>query len=149
MDLSTITLAFINLSKDFNPKEKQARAKALLDTGCSKTLINRKMLGNLKRTPTSKTEWATKGGKFHTTTKCEIVFTLPAFHENRDITWTCYVDDSTETLNQYDMIIGRDLITELGIDFLFSEGTMTWDHATTHMLDSTIFLNEEKLDSLS
>ena len=148
-DLSTITLAFIQTSKGFNPKDEQTRAKALLDTGCSKTLINRRVLGNLKRTPTSRTEWATKGGNFHTTTSCEVTFTLPAFHENRDITWTCFVDDSDNSLSQYDMIIGRDLITELGINFIFSEGTMIWDHAVTPMLDPKVFQNEEQTDSLS
>lgn len=148
-DLSTITLAFIDTSKGFNQKRDTTRAKVLLDTGCSKTLINKSVLGNLKRTPTTQTEWATKGGNFHTTTSCKVTFTLPAFHENRDITWKCYVDDSNNSLSQYDMIIGRDLITELGINFLFSEGTMSWDHAFTPMLDPATFQNEQQIDSLS
>ncbi len=31
------------------------------------------------------------------------------------------------------MIIGRDLLGELGINFLFKEGIMEWDNATTPM----------------
>jgi hypothetical protein len=31
-----------------------------------------------------------------------------------------YVDESDKRLTSYDMIIGRDLLTELGIDLMFS-----------------------------
>ena len=46
-----------------------------------------------------------------------------------------YVDETDARLNSYDMIIGRDLLHELGIDLLFSLGVMKWDNATVPMRD--------------
>jgi hypothetical protein len=73
-------------------------------------------------TKETKTKWTTKAGKFSTTRKCELSFTLPAFHAHREITWNCYVDESsTKESCRYDMIIGRDLLHEIGMDILFSK----------------------------
>ena len=48
--------------------------------------------------------------------------------------------DETDTLSsRYDMIIGRDLLEELQINFLFKEHLMEWDNATTPMLDPATF----------
>ena len=40
------------------------------------------------------------------------------------------------------MIIGRDLLDELGMNFLFSENWMEWDNATTPMIDPEMFCEE-------
>jgi hypothetical protein len=40
-----------------------------------------------------------------------------------------FVDESDNRLSNYDMIIGRDLLHELGIDLLFSTGEMKWGQA--------------------
>ena len=54
--------------------------------------------------------------------------------------------DETDTLSsRYDMIIGRDLLEELGINFLFKEHLMEWDNATTPMLDPAVF-NTDHID---
>ena len=45
------------------------------------------------------------------------------------------------------MIIGRDLISELGMTFCFDNQTMEWNNATTPMLDPTMFC-EELIDGL-
>ena len=45
------------------------------------------------------------------------------------------------------MIIGRDLLAELGINFMFKEQLMEWDNATTPMQDPSQF-NEERIDNL-
>ena len=45
------------------------------------------------------------------------------------------------------MIIGRDLLQELKMDFSFSEGTMTWDNAVVVMKDIDCF-SEENIDQL-
>jgi hypothetical protein len=107
----------------------------LFDTGCGGTLISHKLVKGLRTKATSGTTWTTKSGTFETNQKCKVTFTLPAFHENRDINWNCYVD-SSKGLSRYDMIIGRDLLEELGMDFIFSEGLMKWDNATVLMKDT-------------
>ena len=46
---------------------------------------------------------------------------LPEFSLNKQITWTFHVDEVTNPqLAQYDMIIGDDLMQELGIDLIYS-----------------------------
>ncbi len=46
------------------------------------------------------------------------------------------------------MIIGRDLLDELGMNFLFSTNLMEWDNASTSMLDPDLF-DQEDLDELA
>jgi hypothetical protein len=137
--LSTITLGYLHSRKGSSKTKHQKRLKILFDTGCSATLISHKLISKLKTKETKASVWKTKAGSFKTTKTCKIKFTLPAFHEHRDITWRAYVDESTSSLSRYDMIIGRDLLQELGINFLFSQELMEWDFATTPMLDPQMF----------
>jgi hypothetical protein len=60
---------------------------------------------------------------------------IPEFHEGKDISSNMYVDESDARLNSYNMIIGRDLLHELGIDLLFNLGVMKWGNATVPMRD--------------
>jgi transposase InsO family protein len=131
--LSTITLGWIHALRGSQKSSDLKRLRILFDTGCAATLINTKFLGNLKTKKVKSTKWTTKSGSFSTNKKCNCTFILPEFHDGRDITWTCYVDETDNRLSRYDMIIGRDLLTELGINFLFDEGIMTWDNASVPM----------------
>ena len=117
--------------------------RVLLDSGCGATLINHKLLVNLKTSKEKETNWTTKSGSFKTDRKCKITFTLPAFHEHRKIYWNCYVDNSDPEDNNYDLIIGRDLMHEIGIDICFSTAEITWDNASIPMQPS------EKLDEIA
>ena len=144
--LSSITIGYL-ASRDGSRKAKHwKRMKILFDSGCGATLINHKLVKELKQTREQKTKWRTKAGKFTTSNKCNITFNLPALHEHREITWNCYVDptESNTTCN-YDLIIGRDLMHEIGINILFKEGIMEWDNATTPM-QSIDKLEETYLD---
>ncbi len=86
-------------------------------------------------------------GSFKTTKTCKVHFTLPAFHEKCNISWTAYVDNTDKLTSRYDMIIGRDLISELGMTFRFDTLMMEWDNATTPMIDPCMFC-EELIDDL-
>ena len=46
------------------------------------------------------------------------------------------------------MIIGRDLLDELGMNFLYSTNLMEWDNASTPMLDPDLF-DQDNLDQLA
>ena len=96
-------------------------------------------------TKDKKTKWTTKAGKFSTSRKCNILFTLPAFHEHREITWNCYVDESNDKSCCYDMIIGRDILHHIGMDLLFSKAEMIWDGANVPM-QSTDKLSVDWID---
>jgi hypothetical protein len=59
---------------------------------------------------------------FHTSGKCIMNFILNEFYENRVIEWTLYVN-KTSNPHQYDMIIGCDLMSQLGIILNFDGQT--------------------------
>ena len=45
-------------------------------------------------------------------------FYLPGFSAMKIMTWKCHIDGSTN--GRYDMILGIDLLTALGLDLMFS-----------------------------
>ena len=106
-DLSTITLGYVK-SKMPNQMGSNQRLRVLFDSGCSATLVNKRFLRNWEKKPVQDVKWSTKGGSFTTKRKCKMEFTLPAFHENKVISCTAYVDESHEAASNYDTIIGRD-----------------------------------------
>ena len=105
--------------------------RILLDSGCGATLINHSLIRKLKTSTDKKTKWTTKAGKFSTNKKCCVQFTLPAFHKHREINWNCYVDDADPAHCNYDLIIGRDLMHEIGMDICFS--TAAKSHGTMRL----------------
>ena len=133
-------------SKAGTKKDKyKKRLRILFDSGCGATLVNHEFLTKLKKKSSKDTTWNTKAGSFNTNSKCKISFVLPEFHENRDITANVYVDNSSNEDCKYDMIIGRDLLSALGIDLVFSEGVMLWDNAIVPMR-ATSWLSIHNID---
>jgi hypothetical protein len=120
-NLSSITIGYLASRKGSRKSKHWKRLRVLLDSGCGATLINQSLVGNLKTKKDKTTKWITKAGNFSTSHKCKVAFTLPAFHQHREISWNCYVDDSDPETCRYDMIIGRDLMHEIGMDILFSK----------------------------
>ena len=90
--------------------------------------------------------WTTKSGTFTTTRKCRINFTIPSLHKHREITWNCYIDDRHSSTSPYDLIIGRDLMHEIGIDIRFSTAEITWDKASIPMQPPHKFENMDKFE---
>ena len=107
--------------------------RILFDSGFAENLINHSLIKSLETTKETKTKWTTKAGEFSTHRRCEINFTLPGLHKHRNITWKCYVDESDPETNSYDLIIGRDLMHEIGIDICFSAAEVRWDNASIPM----------------
>jgi len=132
-DKSTISLAWIQTKKDSNKGKHFKRLRVLFDSGCAATLVNHSFLKALKKKSALNTKWSTKAGTFTTTAKCKCMFSLPEFHENRDIIWDVYVDTTSSKNSRYDMIIGRDLMNSIGLDLKFSDNTMIWDNASVPM----------------
>jgi hypothetical protein len=88
----------------------------ILASGCVATLINQSIVKTLKTIKEKRTKWTSNAGNSCTHKKFEITFTLPALHKHRQITWNCYVDESNAKSISYDLIIGRDLMHEIGVD---------------------------------
>ena len=141
--MSSITLGWIFNRKGGRKGKDHKRARILFDSGCGGTLVNKSFVHKYKKETCSATKWTTKAGSFKTNRKVNCQFTLPEFHQGKDITWNMYVDESDKRLNNYDMIIGRDLLTELGIDLMFSSGEMKWEQAFVPMRDPSQLRDSE------
>ena len=120
-DLSTKTLGCINTRPGSFLDRNKRKVKILFDTGCGATLIHQSFVTKLTLNYNQLSNWSTKAGSFKTTKTCKVNIMLPAFHEKCIITWTAFVDETNQLSNRYDMIIGRDLISELGMSFWFND----------------------------
>ena len=57
---------------------------------------------------------------------------LPEFHKRKAIHWQA---DVTKQPMAYDIILGEDLLKELGLIINYNEGVITWDDASVAMKD--------------
>ncbi len=137
-NLKTIVYVRFNTSLG---KPKPVTLKALLDSGGSGSLVTEEFARKLclQKSSNSQTVWTTPGGALQTSTKCKSQFTIPELHDNRLIEWNLHV---TKTLGAYDMIIGRDILTDLGIDIRFSNNTIEWDNSEIPMKDVDLDFQE-------
>ena len=127
------------------PKGKKGRevppecklARVLIDSGASHTIfLHRfacdKFARRVYKSP--ETEWSTRGGVFTTTRKADVAFVLPELTSHRIIKAKVFVDTTTApTDTDYDIIIGRDLLTQLGLILDFQACTITWDGVVASM----------------
>ena len=70
-------------------------------------------------------QWNTQAGNITTNLKVKVDFTLPALSATNAVTWNCHVDDSAK--GRYDIILGRHIFKELGLNLKFSEHVMKAD----------------------
>ena len=94
-------------------KKEFVPLKALLDSGASSSLITEDAVRHLKKTPCALTSYATVAGQFSTNEKCQTILKMPEFNSTAEINYKLNV---SKTLGQYDIILGRDYLHELGID---------------------------------
>jgi hypothetical protein len=108
------------------------KLRDLFDSGSSGSIIIAKFVKRLRIKNDTKKEWLTKGGTFHTSGKCKTNFLLNEFYKNKVIEWSLHVD-KTSGPHRYDMTLGCDLMSQLGIILDFDRQTMTWDESTIKM----------------
>jgi hypothetical protein len=116
--------------------EKVEAIRALLDSGSSGSIILRKHVPKrlLKYHSKKPHKWNTMAGQFKTNRQALINFKMPEFHKHRTVEYDFHVDEHTNADEAlYDMIIGADLMDELGIDLLFSENVVKWEGVFTPM----------------
>jgi len=85
------------------------------------------------------------GGHFTTNKTGSVTFLLPEFNLKKHITWTLHVDDRSKASSAYNMIIGQDLLGELGIILNFNDHTVSWDTDTIPMKDRGTLNTRESL----
>ena len=77
----------------------------------------------MKQTKSKEAKWSTLVGTLHTTHKCKIEINFPQISPTHNIHWDVHM---TTNKSQYDLIIGRDLMSQLGIDIKFSTHQIVW-----------------------
>ena len=105
-----------------NTHSKRARFKnfrIILNSGSSSTILMGKLMSKLKSKETAETNWETQAGNFRASKNVSIDFCLPEFSATNIVAWKCHVDESNN--GRYDMILGRYLLTSLGLYIKFFE----------------------------
>ena len=133
-------------------KIKNKILKALVDTGASESIMTLKAAKGLPLSNSKETKrWSTAAGNLNTSAKTKrIEISLPELQANRKIKKSFHVVGLD--LTNYDMIIGRDLITSLQLDIRGSDMSIKWDDAAIpwRNIDSTvedIYLAEDRQSS--
>ena len=82
----------------------------------------------------NKQQYDTAGGTYTSDYDVKINFTMPEFSASKIINQRFHVDNEEEDMNiGYDMIIGRDLMTKLGLITDYKRKVLTWDDISVPM----------------
>ena len=126
-----VPITWGRLRSSMGRKARTKTLKILMDSGASQTILVSSMAEGLRTKKAPTVNWKTAAGIFQTNRTAKIYFTLPEFYEGKLIEWKVHLFPATN--NNYEMIIGRDLLTELGIEFSFSKQIMTWNDKVVPM----------------
>jgi Aspartyl protease len=88
-------LAFVRFNTSLG-KPKPVTIKALLDSGASESIINKRYVSKLRVRNSTKTStvWSTPGGDLHTSSKVKGQFTIPKLQDKKLIEWNLHVADN-------------------------------------------------------
>ena len=109
-------------------KGRGRMVRALFDSGCSRSIILKKFTCKSKRTKLEEKDqvhYETYGGHFTSTAVASVALKFIEFNKYREklINYNFQVDEYNRSKDsKYDMIIGADLMSDIGIDLLFTEG---------------------------
>ena len=130
--VTLIPITFVEL-KVKQENDTYATLRTLLDSGASSTLITAKAVRHLKKIM-QKNSFSCVAGIFSSRGKCHIRFKMAEFNPTATVSHCAHV---TDTLGQYNMIIGRELLHKLGIDLHFSNATMHCQNVEVSTKEST------------
>ena len=120
-------MAFVKLNISLG-KPKLINLVALIDSGASECLLSEEHARKLRITQTQSPPitWTTPAGEMQTRGKVKAQMTIPELQSKKLIEWRFHV---AKNMGAYDMIIGRDMLSFLGIDISFSRQTVAWEGA--------------------
>ena len=128
-DLIPFTYAYVNTSLG---RACPVKVQALLDSGGTGTIMRRSLASKLRIKKSKVVNWATLAGSVTTASEAAVEFSLPEFYEDRTLKYNVHL---TKKLKNYDLIIGRDLLSCMGMDINFSNSTCSWDERSIPMRD--------------
>ena len=109
----------------------------MLDSGSDESFLNKKHTteGTVKKL-TKKAKWITGAGTLSTTRKCAIKFKLNEFSNSKEIHWNFNVDETSISHDTiaYNMIVGLDLMSELGIIIDCKAKIVEWEGSKIPMI---------------
>ena len=108
--------------------------RGLLDTGTTSSILLREFVkkGRASGYSGHPTTWKTMGGQFTTKKKGLVDFKFPELNTDKKVTWVCHIDETTQKEHAlYDMIIGMDLMTAIGIYVDTEEKVIRWQGNVT------------------
>jgi hypothetical protein len=89
------------------------------------------------------------GGHFVIKLQREIKFKLPEFSTSKIVQWECHEDTTTPRKNaQHDMIIGADLLSELGIEINFNTQLIVLEEVEIPMKEKHIISNRQNATAI-
>jgi len=117
-------------------KSNTTGIKILFDSGSTASHVKRDKIKKLRVKKEKPQNWNTAAGQVSTNERCRVLFSLPELNDTRTIDWTMHVG-TLENI-QYDMIIGSDLMSELGINIKYSNLSIEWDDVDIPMRSSDV-----------
>ena len=109
-------IVFGEILKNTNVETRMKNLRVLLDSGASGSIIHSRFVKENKIKQGKKVEWTTMSGIFKTHGKVKIEFKLPEFNPSQTFHTKLNVTDQKSS---YDLILGRDILRELGINLKF------------------------------
>jgi hypothetical protein len=117
-----------------------------VESGASASLVNKELVEmsdfdiKVQKKPT---KWDTANGVFNTDGTGVIEnFNLPQFTRKRAITASFHMYHKKPT-NKYDVILGRDLLKDIGFDIYYSASQFVWDNVIIDMVPSGHWMKEK------
>jgi hypothetical protein len=109
--------------------------RCLLDSGASHSLIKSKFVTSLRGKDETKEEanWTSAGGSVKVGGMLRLNFILPEFSESTSTRDTFSVYEGPDDCLGWDVVIGRDMLSRMGINLNFSDHTMTWNDIVLKM----------------
>ena len=126
-----VTIANIKGGKK-NREIKYGNLRVLIDTGSSHSLLNKQYSSKNKRKEINK-KYSTGSGTLKTKYESTEQLMLPEFSDKKNITWHFSLFEGNDV--GYDMVIGRDLMLELGMEISFIKKTVSWEDIEIPMRD--------------
>ena len=118
-----------HLNSASNKKLSQKPLHVLFDSGSDGSFINQKwtVFGNNIKI-VKPTTWLTGSGAINTKRECNLKFKLDEFSTSKEVSWKFHVDEAEMSKDSlgYDMIIGLDLLCELGLIINCEDKVVEW-----------------------
>ena len=114
-------------------KGKEMMARCLLDTGCTKSMILKRFTDKIRQTKLPDKDsicYETYGSSFKSSMTASVGFKMVEFgtQKNNTIEYEFQVDETSDPNSQlYDVIIGSDLLWNMGVNILFKERQIQWN----------------------